>query len=107
MRLPSGGVLGLLLLGLQVQRIKINRLQNEFGEAAFLDHCRNSLARVREEDVRAETADYRRKLFSLVAGDLEQTGLLQLDQEKGFVFFLGFDGNSQHDFVDAALYCGM
>jgi hypothetical protein len=33
--------------------------------------------------------------------------LLQLDQEKGFVFFLGFDGNSQHDFVDAALYCGM
>jgi len=58
-RLPGGSFFSLLLLGLHVQRIEIDRLQNEFGEPALLDHRRDAFARVREEDVRAEATDNR------------------------------------------------
>ena len=74
--LSGGSLFSLLLLGLHVQRIEIDWLQNEFGEPALLDHRRDAFACIREEDVRAETTDDRRQLFPFVTGNLEQAGLL-------------------------------
>ena len=59
-RLPGGCFFGLLLLGLHVQRIEIDRLQNKLGEPALLNHRRDAFACIREEDVWTEATDNRR-----------------------------------------------
>ena len=88
------------LTGLHVQRIEIDRLQDELGEPATLHRACNGLARIREQDVRAEATDDGGKLFFLVTVNLEQPCLLDFSQEHGLVFVLDLDRDRQQDLIE-------
>ena len=92
-----------LLSALHVKCVEVDRLKQKLGKAALLYQGCNGLTRIGKQDVRAKAAKDGLQLFTLIAGDLEQSGLLQFGQETRLVFFLGFDGDRQNDLVDVAL----
>src|SRR5688572_23047331 len=80
------GRLGLLLLehGLEVDLGQVHR-----REAAALDHVGHVAAQVGVDDLRAGDAEDRTHLLFGQVADLEDAGLLGLDQEHGAVIDLG------------------
>ena len=92
------GGLRLLLLehGLEVDFGQVHR-----REAAALDHVGHVAAQVGVDDLRAGDAEDRAHLVFRQVADLEDAGLLGLDQEHGPVLDLGLHGGRDGDLEDA------
>src|SRR5690606_3810213 len=106
-RLAAGQVAaGLLRLALAqafgIQRVEVDRLQQERGEAAGLDQFADQLARVGIQHVRALGAEQRVEHVGFEAGQAEHARLLHLDHvHRIAVAFAGGagQGHAQHHFV--------
>src|SRR6185369_9197471 len=86
-----------LLYRLRVEPVEVDRLEQELGEAAAADYVRDRLARERVQRVRAERADQHSLLFGVVALDVEDPGLRDLDQEDRRILLFGLDGQRERD----------
>ena len=83
-RWPAACGLLLLVHGLEVDLGQVHR-----REAAALDHVGHVAAQVGVDDLRAGDAQDRAHLVVRQVADLEDAGLLGLDQEHGLVLDLG------------------
>ncbi|ABC28220.1 conserved hypothetical protein [Hahella chejuensis KCTC 2396] len=93
------GLLRLLTLHcFRVDSVEVDRLQHQCREAAFNRQHVDSFASVREQDVRAESAQGLRQLLRAQTVDHEYAGLLHFDNKRSLISQFGGDGQGQNDF---------
>ena len=100
--LPPGPLpcAGLRLLRLE-HGLEVDLGEQDRREARARAHVGDDRAQVRIEDLRAHHADHALHLFVRQVADLEDAGLLGLDQEQRAVLDLGRHGGGDADLVDA------
>jgi hypothetical protein len=98
-RLPGSNrtwIMATLLFG--VERLEIDRLQEERREAAILHEVRNDLTSIREQHVRAIRREHGIAPRRIESGQTEDAGLMDFRQVRGLVFDLARRGHAEHDF---------
>src|SRR5690606_4361670 len=88
-----------LLQRLSVERVEIDRLEQQRREAALHDDVRDRFARIRVQRARAIAAEQQRALLLVVALKREYAGLRDLDEEQRRILILCLDGQCQRDFL--------
>src|SRR3954467_4596131 len=78
--------------GLGVEAVEVDGLKQQLREAAAADHVRDRFAGERVDCVRAERADQHRLFVRVVAVDVEDARLRDLDQKDRRILLLGLDG---------------
>ena len=89
----------LLLQIVHEQRIEVNRRKVQLRECTAGYHAGDALTSIREQNVRAVSAQAMCHLGAFDTRDGENTALLNFTQERGFFAQGGRYGNTQYHFV--------